>query len=162
MILCRRLKILQWLKIWAFKTSWASYYASCKSTAVLHLCVDDTEPGPTLIPFVLAGFVNRFPVFSSTSGIFEFCRATFVIFYFYSARRLKGSPSIKLATNWSKLMASMPLTNVWVWQRLKQRQCHKKSMVFIIHCVALGLTHGARTGFTIVFALLFAQIWSMS
>ena len=52
------------------------------------LCVDDTEPGPALIPFVLVGFVNRFPVFSSTSGIFEFCRATFVVFYFYNARRL--------------------------------------------------------------------------
>ena len=44
--------------------------------------------GPTLIPFILAGCVNRFLVFSRTSGIFEFCRATFVVFYFYNARRL--------------------------------------------------------------------------
>ena len=52
------------------------------------LCVNDTELGPTLMLFVLAGFVYLFSVFSSTSGIFEFCRATFVVFYFYSARRL--------------------------------------------------------------------------
>ena len=30
------------------------------------------------------------------------CCATFVIFYFYNARRLYGSPSIKLTSNWSK------------------------------------------------------------
>ena len=66
------------------------------------MCVNDIEMGPTLIPFSLAGFLNWFPKFSSTSGIFEFCHATFVVFYFYSARQFKGSPSIKLASNLSK------------------------------------------------------------
>ena len=47
------------------------------------LCVDDTELGPTLIPLVLEGFVNRrLLVFSSTSFIFEFCPATFMSFIF--------------------------------------------------------------------------------
>ena len=47
------------------------------------MCVADTESGPTLIPFVLAGFENRFSVFHIFFGIFEFCRATLVVFYFY-------------------------------------------------------------------------------
>ena len=33
------------------------------------LCVDDTKLGPTLILFVLAGFVNWCHIFSSTSSI---------------------------------------------------------------------------------------------
>ena len=30
------------------------------------MCVNDTKVGPSLIPFGLAGFVNRFPEFSCT------------------------------------------------------------------------------------------------
>ena len=45
------------------------------------LCVDDTRrpDWAPLTPFVLAGFENRF---SRISGIFEFCRAPLVVFYF--------------------------------------------------------------------------------
>ena len=39
---------------------------------------------------------------SPISDIFEFCRATFSRLLFFQARRLLGSPSIKLASNWSK------------------------------------------------------------
>ena len=48
---------------------------------------------------LLVGFLK--PV-SHISDIFEFCRATFSRLLFFQARRLLGSPSIKLASHWSK------------------------------------------------------------
>ena len=66
-----------------------SYF--CWKVSLKKLSVDDTKLGPTLIPFGLAGFVNRLPEYSFTFGIFELCCATFVIFYSYNARRLYGS-----------------------------------------------------------------------